>query len=118
MYHSRNHTGGLPRDLRYTDEIGDATDTDHYMELDAEANSEQLSPINVNPEQNMICAEILNLIAMTTTEFKLPICLGIVPGTTTSTICVSWKTATERLRSTYVHTHKTLSIISGTTPHS
>ena len=49
MYHSRNHAEGLPRDFPHTDEIRDGTDTDHYMEPDAETNSEQLSPIDVNP---------------------------------------------------------------------
>ena len=35
--------------LPHTDEIGDGTDTDHHMEPDAEANSETLSPTDVNP---------------------------------------------------------------------
>ena len=65
----------------------------------------------------MTCATILNRTAMRTTDIKLQICLDMVPGTTTYTICVSWKSATERLRSTYVPTHKTPSIASGTTPH-
>ena len=38
-----------PEILPHTDEVGDATDTDHYMEPDAEANSEQLRPTDVNP---------------------------------------------------------------------
>ena len=38
-----------PEILPHTDEVGDGTDTDHYMEPDAEANSEQLSPADVNP---------------------------------------------------------------------
>ena len=38
-----------PAILSHTDEKGDGTDTDHYMEPDAEANSHQLSPIDVNP---------------------------------------------------------------------
>ena len=54
---------------------------------------------------------------MTTTDIKLQICLGMVPGTTTYTIRLSWRSATERLGSTYVPTHKTPSITSGTTPH-
>ena len=37
-----------PRILPHKDEIGDGTDTDHYMEPDADASSEQLSPTNVN----------------------------------------------------------------------
>ena len=32
-----------------TDETGDRTDTDYYMEPDAEANSGNLSPTDVNP---------------------------------------------------------------------
>ena len=67
--------------------------------------------------QNMICATTLSRIAMTTTDIKLQICLGMVPGTFTYTIRVSWKGATERLRSTYVPTHKTPSTFSGTTPY-
>ena len=35
--------------LPHTDEIGDGTNTDHYMESDAEANSGQLSPTDGNP---------------------------------------------------------------------
>ena len=58
--------------------------------------------------QNIICATILNRIAMTTTDIKLQICLGMVPGTTAYTIRVSCKIATERLRSTYIPTHKLL----------
>ena len=37
-----------PEILPHTDEIGDGTDTDHYMEPDAEASSEQLSPTDIN----------------------------------------------------------------------
>ena len=33
----------------HTDEIGDGTDTDHYMEPDAEAGTEQISPTDNNP---------------------------------------------------------------------
>ena len=33
----------------HTDEVGDGTDTDHYMAPDAKAESEQLSATNVNP---------------------------------------------------------------------
>ena len=41
VYHSENHTGGLPRDSPHTDEKGDdGTDTDHYMAPDAEASSD------------------------------------------------------------------------------
>ena len=38
-----------PERIPHTDEVGERTNTDHYMELDAEAFSEQLSPTNVNP---------------------------------------------------------------------
>jgi len=38
-----------PEILPYTDEIGDGTDTDHYMEPDAETSSEQISPTDTNP---------------------------------------------------------------------
>ena len=34
--------------LPHKDEIGEGTDTDHYVEPDAEANSEHLSPTDVN----------------------------------------------------------------------
>ena len=38
-----------PEVLSHTDEIGDGTDTDHYMEPDAEVNGEPFSPTNINP---------------------------------------------------------------------
>ena len=37
-----------PEILPHTDEIGDETDTDHYMEPDAEVNVEPLSPTDNN----------------------------------------------------------------------
>ena len=98
-----------PEILPHRDEIGDGTGTDHYMEPDAEVDVEPFSPSNTNPAaQNMIYATILNQNAMTTTDIKLQICLAMVPETTTYTIRVSCKTATERLRSTYIPTHKLL----------
>ena len=51
---------------------------------------------------------------MKTTYIKLPIRLGMVPGTTTYTIRGYWESATEWLRSTYVLNHKTRNITSGT----
>ena len=39
----------IPQKFFPTHEIGDGTDTDHYMEPDAQTNSEQLSPTNGNP---------------------------------------------------------------------
>ena len=51
---------------------------------------------------------------MMITDIKLQICLGMVSGTTTYTIRAFRKGAKERLGSTYVPTHKTPSIISGT----
>ena len=38
-----------PESLPHTDEIGDGSDTDHYMEPDAQANSELLRPADLNP---------------------------------------------------------------------
>ena len=38
-----------PEILPHTDEIGDGTDTDHYMEPDAEVDVEPFSPSNINP---------------------------------------------------------------------
>ena len=38
-----------PEILPHTDEIDDGTDTDHYMEPDAEVNVEPVSPTNINP---------------------------------------------------------------------
>ena len=38
-----------PEILPHTDEIGDGTDMDHYMEPDAEVNVEPLSPTDNNP---------------------------------------------------------------------
>ena len=48
--------------LPHTDEIGDGTDTYHYMEPDVEVDVEPFSPTNNIPRstQNMICATILN----------------------------------------------------------
>ena len=51
--------GTIPEDsseiLPHTDEIGDRTDPDHYMEPDAEVNVEPLSPTDIIPAaQNMI----------------------------------------------------------------
>ena len=40
--------------------------------------------------QNMICVTMLSRIAMTTTDIKLQICLGMVPGTTTDTTRGFW----------------------------
>ena len=37
-----------PEILLHADEIGDGTDTDHYMEPDAEVDVEPLSPSNIN----------------------------------------------------------------------
>ena len=39
---------GLPEFFTQTDEVVGGTDTDHYMESDADRNSEQLSPTNAN----------------------------------------------------------------------
>ena len=38
-----------PEILPHTDEIGDGTDTDHYMEPDAEVDVEPFSPTHINP---------------------------------------------------------------------
>ena len=38
-----------PEIFPHTDEVGDGTDTDHYMEPDAELNVEPLSPTDINP---------------------------------------------------------------------
>ena len=79
----------------HTDEVGYRTDTYHYIEPDSESKLEQLSPTDVNPAaQNMIYATSLNRIVMTTTDIKLQICLGMVPGTTTYNIRGFWKSVT------------------------
>ena len=39
----------FPEILPHTDDRGDGTDTDHYMEPHAETSSEQLSPTDINP---------------------------------------------------------------------
>ena len=44
----------IPQRFPHTDEVVDGTDTDHYMEPDAEANLEQISPTNVNPGRTRI----------------------------------------------------------------
>ena len=41
--------GDSPEILPHTDEIIDGTDTDHYMELDAETSSERLIPTKIKP---------------------------------------------------------------------
>ena len=41
--------GGSPEIFSHIDEVGDGTDTDHYMEPDEEANLEQPSPTDVSP---------------------------------------------------------------------
>ena len=51
---------------------------------------------------------------MMTTDILSQICLGMVPGTTTYTRHGFWKSVTERIRSNYIPTHKTGSIMSGT----
>ena len=38
-----------PDILTHTDELGDGSDMDHYMEPDAEVNVEPLSPTDINP---------------------------------------------------------------------
>ena len=38
-----------PEIFPHTDEIGDRTDTNHYVEPEAETSSEQMSPTNNNP---------------------------------------------------------------------
>ena len=40
-----------PEIVPHTDEIGDGTDTDHYMEPDEEESLEQLSPTDINPSR-------------------------------------------------------------------
>ena len=107
---------GSPEIFIHTDEGSDGTDTDHYMEPDAEANSELLNPTDVNPSaQNMIYVTILNRTVMTTTYIKLKIHLGMLTGTTTCSTRGFWKSATERLRNTYVPIYKTPNIAFGTT---
>ena len=39
----------FPEIFPHTDELGDGTDTDHYMDSNVEANSQQLDPTDVNP---------------------------------------------------------------------
>ena len=40
-----------PEILRHTDEIGDGTDTEYYMEPEAEVDVEPFSPTNINPRR-------------------------------------------------------------------
>ena len=89
------------------------------MEPDEEANSEQLSPFDIIPQSTKYdLPTILDRNAMTTTVIRLQICHGMVPERTTYTIRGFWECATERLRSTYVPTHKAPSITLGTASHS
>ena len=101
----------------HTDEVGDGTDTDHYVEADAETKSEQLSPTDVNPRSTKydLCHNLKPMkVMMMTKKKKFKICLGMVPGATTYTIGGLGKIDTDRLRSNYVPTNKTPSITPGT----
>ena len=67
------------------DELCDGTDTDHYMDPDAEKSLEQLSPTNANSlitRPDVIYATILNRLLLTITDIKLLVCLIMVLGTT------------------------------------
>ena len=54
--------------IPHTDEMADGTDTDHYMQPDADNSVEQINPTPA--AQNMIYAITLSQIATTTTDFK------------------------------------------------
>ena len=60
-----------PQTFPHTDEMDDGTDTDHYMQPDADNSIEQIDPTPTNPAaQNMIYAITLGQIATTTTDIK------------------------------------------------
>ena len=57
--------------LPHTDDIDDGTDTDHYMQPDADTSVEQIDPTPTKPAaENMIYAITQGQIAMTTTDIK------------------------------------------------
>ena len=50
--YSRNHTRGLLKHPPHTDEMADGTDTDHYMQPDADNSVEQINPTPTNPRSS------------------------------------------------------------------
>ena len=121
MEYSRNHTRGLLKHSpphTHTDKMADGTDTDHYMQPDADNSVEQIDPTPANPRSSKYdlrhnpkpnCNDDYRFYIV-----SLPLCAS---GTTTDTTCGLWESATERLRNTFVPNHKTSSITSGTTQH-
>ena len=104
-----------PEIFPHTEEISDGTDTDHYTESDAEAGSEQLSPSNFNPRSaNSDLRHNPKPNSNDDYRYWKKIGPGMVAGTTTYTIRWFWKSAMERLRSTYVPAHRLPAITSGT----
>ena len=73
-------SGKISDILPHADEIDDGTDTDHYMQPDADNSVEQIDPTPTNPAaHNMIYATTQGQIAMTTTDIKSLVCLGMHP---------------------------------------
>ena len=104
-----------PEIFPHTVEVGEGTYTDHYIEPGAGANPEQMSPIEVNPRSTKydlrhklkpICNE----------DYRYYISNLSWYGTRNNNLhhMWIWKIVTERLRGTYVPTHPTPSITSGT----
>ena len=90
-----------PENIPQADRSHDETHTDQYVHPDADTSVEQLDPTPTNPNaQNMIYVIIQRQIVMTTTDTKSHVCLSAHLRTTTYTIRVFWKSATERFRST------------------
>ena len=69
--YSRNYTRGLLKHSPHTVEMADGTDTDHYMQPDADNSVEQINSRQPTPAaQNKIYALTLSQIATTTTEIE------------------------------------------------
>ena len=72
---TRNTPGNIQEDsseiLPHTDDMDDGTDTDHYMQPDAETSVERIDPTPTKPAaQNLIYAITQGRIAMTITDIK------------------------------------------------
>ena len=97
-----------PEIFPHTDEIGDGTDLDHFMEPDADINSEQLSPtIAIHRSTKYDPRQIPKLNCNDDHRYFFTSLSGYgLSGTNTYTIGGFWKSVTERLQRNYVPTQK------------
>ena len=97
------------------DNSNDGTDTDHYMQTDADTSVEQIDPTPTNPRSSKFdLRHNPRLNCNDDYRYYIAILLWCASGTTTDTKRGFWKSATERLRSPYMFSHSTSIIISGT----